>query len=61
MVDKSRSRKSGGAGLGMTLASKIIDVHGAKLKIISEVDQGTCMQVYFREVPAQEEVGDDAS
>ena len=50
MVDKSRSRRSGGAGLGMTLAAKIIDVHGGKLKILSEVDRGTCMQVYFREV-----------
>ncbi len=49
MVDKSRSRKSGGAGLGMTLASKIIDVHGGKLKIQSEVGKGTCMQVFFKE------------
>ncbi len=57
MVDKSRSRKSGGAGLGLTLAAKIIDVHGGKLKIISEANQGTCMQVYFREVPGEEERG----
>lgn len=49
MVDKSRSRKSGGAGLGLTLASKIIEVHGGRLKILSEVGKGTCMQVYFRE------------
>lgn len=52
MVDKSRSRKSGGAGLGLTLASKIIELHGGKLKIQSEVDVGTCMQVFFREVPS---------
>ena len=37
MVDKSRSRKSGGAGLGLTLASKIIDLHGGRLKIVSQV------------------------
>ena len=52
MVDKSRSRKSGGAGLGLSLAAKIIELHGGKLKIQSEVDIGTCMQVFFREVPA---------
>lgn len=50
MVDKSRSRKSGGAGLGLALASKIVELHGGKLKIVSEVNVGTCMQVYFREV-----------
>lgn len=52
MVDKSRSRKSGGAGLGLALASKIVELHGGKLKIVSEVNVGTCMQVYFREVSA---------
>lgn len=54
MVDKSRSRKSGGAGLGMTLASKIIDIHKAKLRIVSEPGQGTCMKVYFREADISE-------
>lgn len=49
MVDKSRSRQSGGAGLGMALASKIIGVHGGRLKILSEVGRGTCMQVFFKQ------------
>lgn len=49
MVDKSRSRKSGGAGLGLTLASKIIDLHGGRLKIVSQVEKGTRMMVYFKE------------
>lgn len=52
MVDKSRSRKSGGAGLGLALAAKIVELHGGKLKIVSELNVGTCMQVYFREVSA---------
>ena len=38
--------------LGLSLAAKIIELHGGKLKIQSEVDIGTCMQVFFREVPA---------
>ena len=37
MVDKSRSRDAGGAGLGLSLAAKILEKHGAKLTIESEV------------------------
>lgn len=54
MVDKSRSRKSGGAGLGLTLAEKIIKLHEGKLKIVSEENKGTCIQVYFREADDHE-------
>ena len=61
MVDKSRSRRSGGAGLGMTLALKIIEVHGGKLKIHSKVGEGTCMQVFFKaaDEPPAKEVDED--
>lgn len=41
MVDKSRARKQGGAGLGLALSVKIADIHGGKLDIKSEVDKGT--------------------
>lgn len=47
MVDKSRSRKEGGAGLGMTLCNQIVRLHGAKWKIESEVGVGTCITVSF--------------
>lgn len=47
MVDKSRSRKEGGAGLGMTLCSKIIEVHHAKWEISSKVGEGTTIQIVF--------------
>lgn len=36
MVDKSRSRKQHGAGLGMALVSKIVEIHKAKMKIESD-------------------------
>ena len=43
MVDKSRSRKEGGAGLGMSLVSAIMREHGFKLEIESELGKGTRM------------------
>lgn len=56
MVDKSRSRHAGGAGLGLSLAAKILEKHGAKLSISSELNKGTVMSVCFqREADANEE------
>ena len=53
MVDKSRSRREGGAGLGMTLCSRIIEVHGAKWSISSNEGEGTEIFVFFpgKEMP----------
>lgn len=47
MVDKSRSRKEGGAGIGMALCQKIIQIHGGKLSIESRLGEGTVMKVIF--------------
>ena len=54
MVDKSRSRKEGGAGLGMSLVAAILKEHGASLKIESELGVGTKMIVEF--VTGNEEI-----
>lgn len=56
MVDKSRSRKEGGAGLGMTLCSRIVEVHNAKWYIRSEEGKGTVIWVVFpdREVHSEQ-------
>lgn len=40
-VDKARSRKKGGAGLGLALCKKICEQHGGALSISSEPGQGT--------------------
>lgn len=45
MVDKSRSRKEGGAGLGMTLCNEIVKLHGAKWNIESKEGKGTRVTV----------------
>ena len=47
MVDKSRTRKAGGAGLGLALAGKIINLHHAQWSITSEVNVGTSVMVEF--------------
>ncbi len=47
MVDKSRARKEGGAGLGMTLSKKIIELHRAEWKIDSVPGEGTEIRIYF--------------
>ena len=51
MVDKSRSRKEGGAGLGLTLCSRIVALHKAEWKIESKMGEGTCITLMF---PAKE-------
>ena len=47
MVDKSRSRKEGGAGLGLTLCSRIVALHKAEWKIESKMGEGTCVTLTF--------------
>ena len=46
-VDKARSRKQGGMGLGLALAQEIARLHGAQLVFESEVDIGTTVKVVF--------------
>lgn len=41
MVDKSRSRKAGGAGLGLALCAEIAKLHNAILEIDSKLNEGT--------------------
>ena len=48
MVDKSRSKKSGGSGLGLALVRKIADAHDAELTVESSVEKGTTVWVHFQ-------------
>ena len=50
MVDKSRSRAEGGAGLGLALSQRIAQLHGTKLHYESRVGRGTVVSFLLREV-----------
>ena len=55
MVDKSRSRKQHGAGIGLALASRIAQLHGAELKFESTLHHGTSVFVTLFEYSADTE------
>jgi signal transduction histidine kinase len=57
MVDKSRSRKEHGAGLGLALCAKIAAIHGTKLDYASEEGQGTSVELALPLCPAMDEEG----
>lgn len=47
MVDKSRSRKAGGAGLGLALCQEIVSVHRGSMDIQSRLGAGTLITLTF--------------
>ena len=50
MVDKSRSRAEGGAGLGLALSQRIAQLHGTSLHYESKLGRGTVVSFLLREV-----------
>lgn len=55
MVDKARSRKQGGMGLGLALAQEIARLHRAHLAFESEVGKGSTVKVVFEHEKEAEE------
>ena len=50
-VEQSRSRKYGGAGLGLSLVWAIADLHGGAVQVAESSASGTVMTVRFPAVP----------
>lgn len=48
MVDKSRSRKQGGAGLGLSICEEILNLHGFSIGFESTVNVGTVVSVTMK-------------
>ena len=46
-VDKSRSKATGGTGLGLAIVKHIALIHGARIRLESQVDVGTTITVTF--------------
>jgi len=47
-IDKSRSKKTGGYGLGMSLCKKIMEAHGGTIEIRSKLNIGTIVFLKFK-------------
>jgi signal transduction histidine kinase len=60
-LDKARSRKLGGAGLGLPIAKVIVESHGGRIEAVSRLGEGTkmtlCIPLLNEPLPASEEVG----
>jgi len=47
VVDKSRSRETGGSGLGLSIVKWVADIHRAEIEVQSQVNQGTNFLIKF--------------
>jgi signal transduction histidine kinase len=46
-VDKSRTKDTGGYGLGLSLCKTIMEAHGGKIEVQSTPQEGTTVSLYF--------------
>ncbi len=54
-AEKSRNRKSGGSGLGLTIASELVKLHSGKISVKSRVGTGTRVTISLPYMETSEE------
>ena len=55
-VNKVRSRKESGTGIGLSIVEKIMDLHGGKLLIESQLGIGTTVKLIFPILKSKEQI-----
>jgi signal transduction histidine kinase len=46
-ADKSRNRKTGGAGIGLAIVKSLVQAHGGKIEVHSQIDLGSRFEVFI--------------
>lgn len=46
-ADKSRTRASGGSGIGLAIVKQLIDIHDGRVLVSSELGKGTTFKIYL--------------
>jgi signal transduction histidine kinase len=52
-ADRSRTRSTGGVGLGLALSRRIVEAHGGTITAQSELERGSCFRVLIPAAPEQ--------
>jgi two-component system sensor histidine kinase VicK len=60
-LDKARSRKLGGAGLGLPIAKTIVEAHGGRVEAMSRLGKGTKMTLFLPLLSEPRPAGEEAS
>lgn len=55
-TDDSRSRATGGYGLGLSLTKSIVEAHGGSVQLESEPGKGTTIMIWFPDEPGENSV-----
>ena len=44
-VDKSRSKKTGGVGLGLSIVKSLVEAHNGEISVSSKINSGTTFTI----------------